>query len=382
MGRIRRKFVIETTWECDSCKHKNRGRDLICANCGNPKQKGEKYAVPDPKTVPEVTGQDLLRKAQAGPNWKCEFCGADERTLEDHCGSCGAERYSYSSSKKPPALVPPQLRDTITSSPRRRRWPFIAGGGGLVVLLTGLLVWINTAREVDAKVAVTSWEVAVTLEKRYLRSGTGWSDDMPAGAFNSSCERRQAGTENCNPYRCNPHEVNYDCNPHDCNPHQESYDCNPEPCNCNTDCTDEGNGFATCTEDCDTCYDTCYRTEYDTCHDSCSRTEYDTCYEQCPVYKNWCNYQYHEWVPQESERAAGFGPTVVWPTLLAEGVEERIVRSEEYSVIFTDSEDSWTYKPRNLGEFQQYIPETYWTIEVNRLGTVTPITILDRSVTD
>ena len=37
---------IEMTWRCSSCSHQNLGRDKTCQQCGDPKDKSEKYEMP------------------------------------------------------------------------------------------------------------------------------------------------------------------------------------------------------------------------------------------------------------------------------------------------------------------------------------------------
>jgi hypothetical protein len=399
LGR-KRTWVIENTWNCSTCGHKNRGRDMRCANCGKSKE-GERYAIPNPETAPEVKDADLLRMANAGANWTCPYCGCQERDLNGECKTCAAKRGEGFASPEPSADAPveaglkeppveswpsepswqcgncgtlndqaaracvncgafPDGRDIepIISpsepppprfSPRKwlkRYWPILAGAGA-VIGITGLLLWIFLPREVEATVKSISWNRSVELQQDTLKHGEGWESSMPSRSFNSSCERRQRGTR--------------DCNPHDCNPHQESYSCNPHDCNCHTTCSDNGNGFSTCSESCSTCYDTCYRTVY------------DTCYDQCPVYEDWCTYDYYEWVTIDTRQAGGTDHKAYWPQLTANGERQRLVRSEKYQAEFTDFKKFWKHRVASFDEYLKYKPGARWLVKVNRAGSVWPL---------
>src|SRR5262245_44467042 len=89
MGNSERQ--IEMLWRCSSCQHKNLGRFKSCKSCGNPKDGSEEYEMPeDTANAATVTEADLLRMATAGPDWRCAYCGSDQRRLDMGCGNCGA----------------------------------------------------------------------------------------------------------------------------------------------------------------------------------------------------------------------------------------------------------------------------------------------------
>src|SRR4051812_786332 len=82
---------IEMVWRCTSGGTENLGRHTPCQSCGDPKGADERYEMPgDTRKAATVTDPDLLRKASAGANWRCGFCGSDQRALDGRCGNCGA----------------------------------------------------------------------------------------------------------------------------------------------------------------------------------------------------------------------------------------------------------------------------------------------------
>ena len=82
---------IEMTWRCSACGRQNLGRFKVCQGCGDPKDASERYEMPsDTTAAPTVTDPTLLRMANAGPDWRCAYCGSDQRRSDDSCARCGA----------------------------------------------------------------------------------------------------------------------------------------------------------------------------------------------------------------------------------------------------------------------------------------------------
>jgi hypothetical protein len=219
-------------------------------------------------------------------------------------------------------------------------------GSIAMALLIGGAVWLFAPHEHNATVSAVHWQYTMELQQRYTRHGSDWGS--PPGAFNVSCERRQHGTEDCHPHDCNAHQVGHDCHGHDCN--------------CHESCEDEGNGYSSCSEDCDTCYDTCYTTEY------------DTCYNQCPVYDDWCDYDYYQWVHVDTDITSGNDHEVHWGTrLVTDGSPtQRILTTEEYTVNFVQGEDHWTYSANTLGNFNRFNVGVVWDVKTNYAGMIWP----------
>jgi len=372
--------IIEMLWTCSHCEHRNWGRYMRCGGCKNPKDGSETYDMPrDTESAPTVTDPARLREANAGANWECEMCGGHKRNLVGDCDGCGGkkdtlgyhpearapkqyhpEQYetrTYRPAVSSQQLIPSQygwgnthatevdddndFMDSIRNAENLRVWIFL----GVIVVVALLLFWLFMPYEVNTTITGIQWQHTVDLEERHLKHGEDWDGNMPSDAHNTSCSTKQRGTEDCNPHDCNPHQV--DCNPHDCN--------------CRESCSSNGNGYASCSTTCSTCYDSC--------------TEYDTCYDQCAVYDEWCSYDYHEWDVIQTQTAGGESHEEHWPDFDLGGRSDlRNVRQAEYHVDFYSEEKdkTWDYQPDDINEFQKYVTNTPWLIKVNRAGQVWP----------
>jgi len=378
MGEV---WYIENSWTCPTCYHKNQGRHMDCQNCGARREAGVEDEMPsDVTTAPRVVDPKLLEQARAGAHWECEFCGGQERDLKGNCQNCGGDRepdkvkirpgetfhlsepeyvgkfrtnptplkVKGPSSERPHPPITGVL--TIACPPswwqRHKRNVIIAAAvaAGLGAL-TWLLLYLFIPKEVHAKVDRIHWQTTTVLKQRVTKRGEGWN--YPAGAFDTSCHRRQRGTENCHPYNCNPR--------------QESYNCRPHECNCTNQCTSQNNGYSRCERVCSTCYDTCYRTKY------------ETCYQQCPVYDDWCTYKYYEWPVIKKEQAQGRDHKVYWPEIAKTGQHQRIEKSQTYEVCFRRDQDLWTHHPKSLDRYKKYTQNDPWLIKVNRAGQIWPL---------
>ncbi len=366
---IKRTWVVENSWKCDSCGNSNFGRFMACQQCGSPKEKHEVDVVPS--SGPAVVDPELLRLAAQKANWICEFCGGQVRDEHGKCvKNCGAPKPLL-----PPLPVPIKFqsvgRHEVTSVlPRKRAREAIESlppvppkrsmekplyVGAAVAVFTGLTwlgIWLFASHEEIAKVTALEWTYRQDLRQRTTLHGEDWGS--PAGAFNISCHSKFYGTENCHPHDCRPHSVSYECN------------CTSYSCNCRQSCRDNGNGFSTCSESCSSCQ---------RCQ-SCSRTEYDTCYDQCDVFKQWCSYDYYQWPVIATRTTTGSSHDERWGELEAEGPLQRLDKSEQYTVTFVAAE-TWKYRPSSLAEFRYFNSGVSWRILVNRFGSVQPQRALD-----
>jgi hypothetical protein len=427
------EFVVENVWTCLACKGSNRGRDLVCATCSNPRMDENEATPQEPEKAARVTDVAALAQAEAGPNVFCQKCRSQAPRGSTECGSCGSrvfgdtlpedsghafipEENRHHNLPPPPSPPVPQYVDV------KGPWPFVLIGLLAIGVLTA---WIVTPRTVAATVASGSWTRSIALHQRKVNHTAAWGVPLTGAAFNVQTTSKVAGYENCHPHDCNPHPVNYECNPYDCDPYQESYSCNPHDCNphsvryrsgshqcnphseryacgterygCSTNCTNQKNGYSKCSTSCSektkycsrTTYDSCpdysTRTEYDRCEDSCQRTKYrtcyrtctktvsDTCYDQCSIIKPWSEWDSYSW-PMVAHREST-GPLTaspVWPDLPAVGEEQKQEKSESYTVVFTDGKHTWTTKPASAEDFARYAPGSKWTLRI-QAGTATVV---------
>lgn len=379
--------IVENTWTCTACKATNLGRHMTCQSCGEPKDRHEKYELPEHR--PSVTNPEQLKQANAGANWTCSYCQWDNRDLlRKTCAQCGAPRKEALHDPNPSNAISLDAFEEPAPKPEREvrkeriqkraeeaipnppvkiytldelegpepkntdRLKAISLGVAIFaacVAFVMFFVWLCVPHEEDVHVRSTSWRYTRTLEERTVQHGSGWGH--PVDAFNVSCQRRQRGTENCHPHDCNCRDVSYECRCHDCH------------CTTHEVCSDRGNGYSACHSE----------TSCSTCCDTCSETRCSTCYDQCPVYDDWCNYDYYQWIPRDTEVTSGNGRDTQWGTRLrASPPNWRVLQSEWYQVVFYNEGAVWTYQPGSLAEYRMFEPREGWVIKVNRAGQVWP----------
>lgn len=189
---------IELTWRCTSCGTRNLGRHGVCQGCGNPLDGSESWDMPaDTTAAPSVTDPALLALAKGGPDWRCAFCGSNQRQADGSCRQCGAGKVEHTEApapKRPPIVI----RDTGCT------W----GCGTILLVLVGLvagafaLVGVGgylllrpepvqpsspvseRLEEVDvvAEVESARWEHHVDVERLQLVEHEGFKGEIPKGA--------------------------------------------------------------------------------------------------------------------------------------------------------------------------------------------------------
>lgn len=316
-------------WRCTSCGHTNRGRDKTCAECGDPKDRSEKYEMPgDTAAAPTITDAKLLRMATAGPDWRCAYCGSDQRRLDGRCAQCGASIDD--------AVKEPQVRARpLTRWQRLVRWmrkhpvatALIAITTVVLVTIIASVAWANRTRDFRATVADARWTHTITVERYQVWAREGWRADAPAAAFDVKSLGQQV------------HHYDDVLDGYDTEHYTEQVacgeDCHDVPERCAETCRDNGNGFATCTTTCTGGGRSC-RTRY------CSepRTRQVPRYRKEARYAEAIAYHVWDWGDHRTVAASGAGVTGLrWPTdeartgaNLAAREQERERRSARYVV--------------------------------------------------
>lgn len=380
------EWYEENTWKCPVCNHEgNPGDTRKCGGCGRFKDAETHDVVPEADESKKITDPEKLKRAEADPDVVCAFCGSRTHRLDPKCKNCGARwdgtPEPVKEYKRPAPVIDntkgPAYWDELNRRESKKAdrnfllLRLVMGAAAVAVL--ALLVWAIWPKEKHATVTGLQWTYTTNILHRVVRNGEGWG--TRSGAYNISCERKYKEDEDCHPHDCNPYQEEYRCRPHNCNSHRVSYDCEPYNCRCEKSCTDQKNGYSRCTKSCDTCYKTCYRTEYDTCYDTCTRTKYHTCYDRCPVYDNWCRYNYDEWPLARTASTSGTTHEVNWPDLQPVGNDERMERHESYVVQFQNvkkSTDRWTYNPNSLSDFNRFEQDKVWVVKVTLGSFVNP----------
>lgn len=80
-------------WDCTSCGTRGiLGPEQACTQCGAARPDDVRFYLP--QNEPAVTDPAQIAEAQAGPDWDCLHCGADNKATHKSCSQCGAERGS------------------------------------------------------------------------------------------------------------------------------------------------------------------------------------------------------------------------------------------------------------------------------------------------
>lgn len=359
---------IEMTWRCSSCRARNLGRHIACQTCGSPKDESEEYEMPaDTAGAAAVTDPRLLEMARAGANWRCRYCGSDQRTREGRCGQCGSDQAEGRSTAEPAPAPAAVARRRPSGLPAAG---LLVGGLLLVLLACGIALASRGRSAARARlataasalrlpfqdqkgtVAAVRWKQHVTVERWQVLSGEGFEEARPSDAF----DVRPAGRRHHHKERV---VAGYDTQTYtetvpdgtrtETYTEQEScgQDCTPRPQTCQEKCTPNKNGFATCRTECSGGGQDC-RTKYCSVQKTrqVPQTKVVTKTRQVPRYQDvdrdapWFQWKVWGWKPARTLETSGTSPRTFWPEDaevklgkgLATGEKERERRHGSYTL--------------------------------------------------
>lgn len=364
-------YQIEMLWRCSTCEHENLGRHKKCQGCGKALEGEEFYMPGDTSPAAAVKDPDLLEQALAGADWHCAYCRSSQRRDDGTCANCGASQDEAKPDVPPDSSLPP------TSSPASSTFipppplPMRMGAGtraaaiaSLVALAVALCLWlVFRTKVVDVHVSSVHWERRVLVERYQVLHKEGW--DRDPGSFNERDLGQRVHHYNhvIDHYRTESYTVQVAC----------GQTCTPIPRSCYTTprvCTSNKNGFASCSGGDQVCSGGGQSCSTRYCSEP--RTRQVPVYRDDPVYRTWWAWDVWGWKQNRVVKEDGSTPDARWPSDqrvalgkgLADGEKERQSREEEYSVTFTDGDDSWKYEPKGYAEFREDAPGTRHRIKV------------------
>jgi DNA-directed RNA polymerase subunit RPC12/RpoP len=347
---------VHMEWSCPNCSSRNPGTNTICGNCS--------AAQPDDVHFHQAADQSLIeddaliKRAQAGPDVHCAFCGTRNPATAVQCSQCFADltdaqarskggKIGAHSTKKVadvecpycstmnaaanlqctncnsplPSVAQKQQVESQTSTqparPQRRTNPLIFIVLVIAVIACGVFYFLSIrTEELIGRVSDVSWTRTVNIEALGPVEYEGWLDEIPAGGAVGLCRE----------------EVKYTSG-------------FPEPNSqevCGTPYTvDTGTGVGEVVQEC----------EY-------------------LVYDELCAYTVEEWqvVGQASESGQGFSP--IWPIPQLNLSEREGTRDEVYEVLFETDGRSYAYQLDNFNEFERFDIGSRWILEVNALNAI------------
>lgn len=343
--------IREGAWDCPHCGRKrNRGPEKFCGGCGAPRGEDVPFYLPD--DAREVTAADELSRAQAGPDWTCSFCEADNPSDHAFCSSCGAARdgaqnrqiVEHRKDAAPPPAPPP-----APAKPWLKKGCLI-GCAGLAAIVA-LLWFLGRPRETVLTVAGHRWERTIGVEELRTVTEEGWDGELPAGARTLSSRREihhrnrvQIGTER------RTRTVT------------ERVQTGTERVKVGE--RDLGNGYFEDVYEDRPVYEDREREEtYD-----------EPTYREDPVYRTRYRYDVDKWMPLREAKVGSQDRNPRWPDLALRSKEREGNRIETYEVLFEDRDGaSRVYRARGEVEWKSFEPGAAYRAKVSRDGEVVEI---------
>src|SRR5262245_44371896 len=136
--------VGEGIWHCSSCGERNLLRFEKCQKCGHAKGTSEVYEMPlDTSAAPSVSAVALLRMVSGAPDWRCAYCGSDQRAESGACANCGAPASKGAEVPEDKAPTPPTRTGPVPGYVRPTR-P-LPDYAWILVVIFGLLFYVGGA---------------------------------------------------------------------------------------------------------------------------------------------------------------------------------------------------------------------------------------------
>mgnify|MGYP002624740045 FL=1 len=357
MARKKRGYV-ELYWTCPNCNGENLGSVTTCAACGSPQPDDIEFHQASKQELVQDEGK--LKRAKAGADIHCGFCGTRNPGDAVKCSQCGAdltEGEARASAGRVVGAFKAGAPDPIkcpscgtmndgkrlkcakcgTGLPRASKAkpaaptgssvkanPRLLAIGGIILLgLCGAL-WFLFLRTtpVEAQVTGALWERAVVIEAFGDFEFEGWRSDIPSGADINSCSEEYRYTQSEQPSGGRYEEV------------------------CGTPYNEEtGSGFAEVVQDCE------YR-----------------------VYEDYCSYTSEDWAPIATEVLTGVNLSPRWPSPNLSSNERLGEEIESYTCFFQGEDgERYTFETDSANEFSLCRDGATLTLNVNGAGAVVSI---------
>jgi hypothetical protein len=308
--------IREGAWDCPVCGRKgNRGPEKFCGGCGAPRGPEVQFYLPDDAAA--VADAEALKRAQAGADWICAYCGADNPAGNAFCSGCGApsdgtktrQVVEHRLEAPPPAAPPP---------PAKSRSSWLKKGCGLgclgLLALIGLVLYLGAPKKTDLTVTGFHWVRTIAVEELRTVTEAAWEGEVPSGAriLGSSREvhhvdRIQTGT------RTGTRTVT------------ERVQAGTEQVKVGT--RDLGNGY----------FEDVYESRPVYENRSREETYEEPIYRNQPVHRRRFRYEIEKWLPDHEARAEGEDRSPAWPAPRLAPRQREGGRNELYEVLFRDA---------------------------------------------
>jgi hypothetical protein len=350
------KGYVELYWKCPGCASENLGSHAYCTSCGSPQPRNVDFH--QGTTQQLITDPERLKRAKAGADIHCGFCGTRNSAGAASCAQCGADLKQGSRRSTGKVLgafsegavapvkcencgtmnagsrlkcgncgtslshggTPAVEKPAVAAQPLSRNTLLVIGGVLVLIVAAIYFLFIRT-QAVTASVVSANWTRSVVIEAFGPVQVQAWESDLPADAANLSCTQEVRSTSDEPPASGPFAEV------------------------CGTEyVVDTGSGAGEVVQDC-----------------------------QYQIYEDYCSYTVNAWAPLTTAEIQGVGLAAQWPAPALSSNQRAGEQQASYACIFDDDGKSYTYRTDSFEEFQRCVVGSVWNLEVNALGAVTSI---------
>lgn len=350
-----------------------------------------------PAQLPSVTDPRLLQIAHGGANWRCRYCGSNQRAADGDCANCGGDRARNQARGAHPGVG-------SSANARGRSWLRLGLTAAMLMTLGVLPIVLifqldscrtgpdyarshytpETSRVEYASVVSGTWTHTVEVERWKIVAREGFEDAKPSGAMEvQALGKRQHHVdkvpdgfdtetytvEEPNGFRTEMYTEQERC----------GEDCTTRPQSCREVCTPQGNGFAKCNQVCTGGGQTCSpkycmvtKTKQVPQTHLVTKTRQVPRFKDVPVMLAYFKWKQWDWAPERTleEKGTDFEPK--WPSderiqlgeQLGKGEKERKSQRADYSVLYrTATGKEYTYRPKAAAEFVR-CKDTYLQLKV------------------
>lgn len=340
--------IREGKWKCPNCSTVNRGAETQCHQCGTTRDANVKFFLDE--DAPEVTDEEQLKKAQAGADWICEYCGNSSPAFSAICTACGAKKSTIEKKHgdvipvggPPPAKPTGELKATPPPTSTGNKWPLVVAVLALMFLCCCTCSWFTfRTQQETATVASVGWERKVVVEDFLPTEESAW-ESAPQGAYKVTHRREQRSTRQV---QVGTHTV------------YEDERVQTGTRRVVTGHRDLGNGhFEDVTKD-----EPVYETKK-------VAKEVPT-YRDEPVFAERYYYTIDKWRAVRTERAKGSTEPPTWPDVRLKGKEREGPKAELYLVTFKGEKvPEKVMKAKSAETWLEFKPGTTWKVQFNNAG--------------